>query len=64
MLGHASRSQTQRPVMGNDVLLLHLESDPAFEFSFGDGGEIEFLIDKDDLEARRFDRAWAILECT
>ena len=64
MLGHASRSQTQRPVAGNEVLLLHLESDQALEFSFGDGGEIEFLIDKDDLDARRFDRAWAILECT
>ena len=64
MLGHASRSQTQRSVEGNEVLLLHLESDPALEFSFGDGGEIEFLIDKDDLDAWRFDRAWAILECS
>ena len=40
-------------------------SDLALNFSldFGDCGSIYFYIRKDDLAARRFERAWLILQC-
>jgi uncharacterized protein YwqG len=39
-------------------LLLQLDSDPKREILFGDGGVLSFMIRKDDLAARRFDRVW------
>lgn len=35
-----------------------------FELMFGDCGCIYFYIRKEDLEARRFDKTWLILQCT
>jgi hypothetical protein len=39
-------------------LLLQIDSDPAREMLFGDGGVLSFMIREDDLAARRFERAW------
>jgi uncharacterized protein YwqG len=39
-------------------LLLQVDSDPAREVLFGDGGVLAFMIRDDDLAARRFDRVW------
>jgi len=59
MLGNAPSSQKARSVERNDVLLLQLQSDDGVGFMFCDLGEVEFWIDRDDLAARRFDRARA-----
>jgi len=42
----------------NDVLLLSLFSDHGVNFLFGDLDQMQFYIDKDDLAAHRFDKAW------
>lgn len=42
-------------------LLLQLDSEG--ELMFGDCGMIYFYIKKEDLAARRFDRAWLVLQC-
>ena len=34
-----------------------------FEMMFGDGGNLYFYISKEDLLARRFERAWLISQC-
>ena len=34
-----------------------------FELMFGDCGRIYFYIRREDLQARRFDRAWLVLQC-
>ena len=34
-----------------------------FELMFGDCGRIYFYIRREDLQARRFDRVWLILQC-
>ena len=34
-----------------------------FELMFGDGGNLYFYISKEDLLARRFERAWLISQC-
>lgn len=39
-------------------LLLQIDSDPAREMLFGDGGVLSFMIREDDLAARRFESAW------
>ena len=59
MLGRAGSSQTARSVETDDVMLLQLISDQGVGFMFGDYGEVEFWISKDDLASRRFGRAWA-----
>ncbi len=61
MLGHFPSSQYPKSVTDDTVGLLHLHSDDGIEFSFGDVGEIQFFIRPDDLENKRFDRAWAIM---
>ena len=45
-------------------LLLQVDSDPShFDTYWGDNGKLFFWIQRDDLEARRFDRAWMVLQC-
>lgn len=39
-------------------LLLQLDSDPARDVLFGDGGVLSFMILEEDLAAGRFDRVW------
>lgn len=56
LLGHAPTSQSIGRRTDKEVLLLHLVSDSGVDFMFGDGGELQFWIDIDDLIARRFDR--------
>jgi len=47
------------------MLLFQLDSveQENFELMFGDCGCIYFYIRKEDLAARRFDRAWLVLQC-
>ncbi len=46
-------------------LLFQLDTveDGDFELMFGDSGRIYFYIRLEDLKARRFDRAWLVLQC-
>lgn len=61
MLGNAPSRQEARPFERDEVLLLHLESDDGVGFMFGDLGEAEFWIRKDDLAARRFETVTATI---
>lgn len=61
MLGHAGSSQQARGLESGDVLLLQLVSDFGVNFLFWDGGEAEFWISRDDLSAKRFERAWVTI---
>jgi len=42
----------------DDILLLSLFSDNGISFMFGDAGYLQFYINKDDLVARKFYKAW------
>lgn len=45
-------------------LLLQLDSEEAAEVSLGgDVGRVHFLIHKNDLRDRRFDKTWMVFEC-
>lgn len=44
-------------------LLLQLDTDDAAAMMWGDVGRLYFWIRDDDLQARRFDRTWTILQC-
>jgi uncharacterized protein YwqG len=43
-------------------LLLQVDSEERLGMMWGDAGRIYFLIRKDDLMGRRFDRVWLILQ--
>ena len=47
------------------ILLFQMASiqEEAFELMFGDLGNLYFYIRKDDLKARKFDKAWLVLQC-
>ena len=45
------------------LLLLQVEADPDVGFKWGDCGTLYFLIQREDLLNRRFDRAWAGWTC-
>ena len=45
-------------------LLFQLDSEEAAEMMWGDVGRLYFWIKKEDLESRRFDKTWMILQCT
>lgn len=59
------RQETAAPSLEDWRLLFQLDSFGTLNFSldFGDCGSIYFYIRKDDLAARRFERAWLILQC-
>jgi uncharacterized protein YwqG len=44
-------------------LLMQIDSEGRAGTMWGDGGLIYFMIRRDDLRERRFDKAWAILQC-
>ena len=44
-------------------LLLQLDSEEAAGMMWGDAGRLYYLIHKDDLRERRFEKVWAGLEC-
>ena len=44
-------------------LLLQLDTDDGASMMWGDVGRLYFWIREDDLQARRFDRTWTILQC-
>ena len=44
-------------------LLLQVDSDEKAEMQWGDSGRIYFLIHKDDLAARRFEKSRLVLQC-
>ena len=45
-------------------LLLHLDSEETAEVCLGgDVGRVHFLIRKDDLRERRFEKTWLVFEC-
>ena len=44
-------------------LLLQVDSDEANGMMWGDMGRLYFLIHRDDLQARRFEKAWMIWDC-
>jgi hypothetical protein len=48
---------------GNWLLLMQIDSDDCNGMMWDDGGMLYVWIWRDDLRARRFDRAWVILEC-
>ncbi|MEP6342790.1 MAG: DUF1963 domain-containing protein [Maricaulaceae bacterium] len=58
LLGNPPRRTNSIDIRQNDVLLLSLFSDYGVNFLFGDADQMQFYIDKDDLAARRFDKAW------
>ena len=45
-------------------LLLQLDSDDGVDFVWGDVGVLYFWIREADARAKRFDRAWLVLQCT
>ncbi len=45
-------------------LLLQLDTDPAVRFEWGDSGRLYLLARDEDVRARRFDRAWLLLQCS
>jgi hypothetical protein len=44
-------------------LLWQIDTDDAAGFMWGDGGRLYLLARDEDLKARRFDRAWLVLQC-
>ena len=44
-------------------LLLQVDSDEAAGLMWGDAGMLYYWIRDDDLAARRFDRAWCVMQC-
>ncbi len=45
------------------TLLLQVDSDEAAGMMWGDAGRLYFLIRREDLAARAFEKAWLILQC-
>lgn len=44
-------------------LLWQLDTDDEAGFMWGDAGRLYLLARDEDLKARRFDRAWLVLQC-
>lgn len=59
------RQQAEATALDRWRLLFQLDTVEHEDFClmFGDAGRIYFYIPKEDLQARRFDRAWLILQC-
>ena len=43
--------------------LLQLGTDEKLGMNWGDNGQLYLWIRRDDLRARRFDKAWLVLQC-
>jgi uncharacterized protein YwqG len=46
------------------LLLAQIGTDEKADLCWGDGGQLYLWIRRDDLKARRFDKAWLCLQCT
>ena len=59
------RDALRAPSVQDWLLLFQLDTVASgdFELMFGDCGRIYFYIRREDLLARRFDRAWLVLQC-
>lgn len=57
------RRQSLEPGRSEWVLLLQLDSDDDTGMMWGDCGMLYFWIRKSDLETRRFEQCWMILQC-
>lgn len=59
------RGRAEESARDRWLLLFQLDTVEAedFELMFGDAGHIYFYITKEDLQARRFDNIWLILQC-
>ena len=60
-----ARKQADEIAMDRWTLLLQLDTVQCenFRLMFGDCGHLYFYITREDLQERRFDRVWAILQC-
>ena len=61
---HDPRVPALRPGAAHWRLLLQIDSDDAAGMMWGDVGRIYYWMHTEDLAARRFDRAWLILQCS
>ena len=59
------RGRAEKSARDRWLLLFQLDTveEEDFELMFGDAGHIYFYINKEDLQARRFDNIWLILQC-
>ncbi len=57
------RRQQLEAGVGDWRLLLQIDSDERTGMMFGDAGRVYVWIRKQDLLARRFDRAWSLVQC-
>ena len=59
------RGRAEKSARDRWLLLFQLDTveEGDFELMFGDAGHIYFYINKEDLQARRFDNIWLILQC-
>lgn len=55
--------QAVRETAGQWLLLLQLGTDEKLGMNWGDNGQLYLWIRRDDLRARRFDKAWLVLQC-
>lgn len=58
------RAATLKANASDWTLLLQIDSDEDAQMMWGDCGMIYFWIRRTDLEQRRFDKAWLILQCS
>ena len=54
---------TQLAGRGDWRLLLQLDSDATANMMWGDSGRLYLWIRHEDLEVRRFDRCWVLVQC-
>jgi uncharacterized protein YwqG len=57
------RAKALAPAATEWRLLFQVDSDDALDLMWGDAGIIYFWIREEDARARRFDRAWLVLQC-
>jgi uncharacterized protein YwqG len=60
---NSARAASLRDGVGDWRLLLQIDSDGDLGVMWGDAGMLYFWIREADARARRFDRAWVVLQC-